>query len=54
VGNLHLRFDEGRAGRAIWRRPLSYSTGSETACELDAAFPSRARSKRFLGFSAAS
>jgi len=29
VGNLHLRFDEGRAGRAIWRRPLSYSTGSE-------------------------
>jgi len=25
VGNLHLRFDEGRAGRAM-RRLLSYST----------------------------
>src|SRR5260370_40781760 len=27
AGNLHLRFDEGRVGRAS-HRPLSYSTGS--------------------------
>ena len=32
VGNLHLRFDEGRVGRAPWRRPLSYSTGSVARC----------------------
>jgi hypothetical protein len=31
VGNLHLRFDEGRAGRAM-RHRLSYSTGPD--CRL--------------------
>jgi hypothetical protein len=30
VVNLHLRFDEGRVGRALGRRPLSYSTGQQS------------------------
>ena len=33
AGNLHLRFDEGRVGRAIRRRPLSYSTTEEDATD---------------------
>ena len=29
MGNLHLRFDEGRVGRSLGCHPLVYSTGSE-------------------------
>ena len=28
MGNLHLRFDEGRVGRSLGCHPLVYSTGS--------------------------
>ena len=47
AGNLHLRFDEGRVGRAVTRRPLSYSTGSVSFCKRWAAIRAVRVSKRF-------